>query len=437
MRMRRGGAALLAVFVAGCGAQVLEAPAADRLPVTSITAVDPPTPSEPPAPQVELDGLQDALNSLSEAFAAADPDAVRPWLHDPRSLFGRRWLDRAANLSEVPLSHYALELDPSLPDLATDRLRSSYDDPVVLVYVVEEHALEGFDVEGPASEDLFLTAVRTDEGWRIAADTDAEPLGLVSVDHLWDHGPVVATRRGPLLGLHHPETGGLDEVLAETELALDELRGRWPLAWSERVPIIVPRDQDELAELLHVTFDLTNFVAFATATPTGDLGEYQLTGARIVLNTPQFLDRGRTLRQRILVHELTHVASRPFSGPFVPSWLEEGMAQALGERRSTTGTVLLDGLVSRGFDGELPTDGQFVVGSRDRIFLSYQLAWSFVDHLADRFGEEQVARFYASAGEGAVGEPGTEAWHVDRAAREVFGLTLDELRDSWREALSG
>ena len=428
--------AALTLVLAACGGAVTQAPPGARLPATSAAA--PPAGTVPsPAAEADLDGLQEALDAVADAFLAADPDALRPWLHDPDSVFGRRWLDRARNLAEVPLSHYALELDPSLPDLATERIRARYDARVALVYVVEEHALEGFDAEGPAAEDLFLTAVESEDGWRFASDTDAEPLGLVSADHLWDHGRVVATRRGDLLALHHPETGAIDAVLAETEAALEELRERWPLPWSGRVPIIVPRDQQELGDLLHVTFDLSNFVAFATATPSGDLGRYELTGTRIVLNTPTFLDRGRTVRQRILVHELTHVASRPVSGPFVPSWLEEGLAQALGERRSTTGTVLLNGLVSRGFDGQLPTDGQFVVGSRDRIFLSYQLAWSFVDHLADRYGDEMVAEFYAAAGAGAIGEPGTEAWHVDRAAREVFGRSLEELREEWRDALAG
>ena len=54
-------------------------------------------------------------------------------------------------------------------------------------------ALEGFDPLGPAVDDLYLTAIRTTDGWRIATDTDARPLGLSSTTHLWDLTPVVAT----------------------------------------------------------------------------------------------------------------------------------------------------------------------------------------------------------------------------------------------------
>lgn len=383
-------------------------------------------------------GLQTTLDRVAEAFAAADPARLRSHLHDPDSGFGRRWLARAERLADVPLASYALELDPSLPDLSTEDVRSRYDRPVLVVYVREEHALEGYDRRGRLTSDLFLTVVRTPDGWKVAGDTDGEPLGLVSADHLWDQGPVATTRSGPLLALHHPGMPGIAAVLAEARAALDEVRSRWPLEWPERVPIVVPRDQEELGELLHATFDLSSFVAFATGSPRGRLGEFELTGARIVVNPDRFLNRSSSSRRSILAHELLHVATRPVSGPFVPSWVEEGLAQRLGDQRSTTGLGLLGDLVAGGtFSGQLPDDSQFVTGGQQRIFLSYQLAFSFVDHLVDRFGVETVARFYRELGRGSVGEPGRERWHVDRAARTVLGAPLDELRAGWRESLAG
>jgi hypothetical protein len=421
----------LTVLLTGCGTGT--ARTIDPGDAAMAVATYAPADARAPAPAIrDIDAIQTTLDVAAGAFLHGDVDSLRTVLHDPAGVFGRRWLERVDNLAGVPLSDYTLTVDRSLPDLATERLRASYDRPVQVVYVVEEHALDGFDASGPAAEDLFLTVVETAEGWRIAGDRDAEPLGLVSVDHLWDHGPVVATVSGPVTALHHPDSGDVTTLLAEARRALTQAAARWPLAWSERVPILVPRDEDELAELLHVTFDLTNFIAFATATPVGELGELDLTGARVVINPARFLSRTSATRELILVHELLHVATRPVSGPMMPAWLDEGVAQALGERRSTTGTRLLDALV----DGSvtLPTDGQFTVGGRDRIFLSYQLAWSFVDHLMDRFGTEPVARFYAAAGQGAEGQAGTEAWHVDRAAREVFGVPLDDLVAGWRAA---
>jgi hypothetical protein len=236
---------------------------------------------------------------------------------------------------------------------------------------------------------------------------------------------------GRVQALHRPGTPNVDVILRQAEAAVDEIRQRWPLDWPGRVPVIIPASQDELGELLHVTFDLSNFVAFATATPTGELGEWSLTGARIVVNPERFLDRGADDRMRTLLHELLHVATRDVAGPFVPNWLEEGLAQVLGEQQSTTGSRLLDAVV----DDELtlPRNGQFTAGSRDQIFLSYQSAWGFVDWLVDTYGSDQVARFYAALSDDSD-RPGTDAWHVNDAATEVFSASIDALISSWAAA---
>jgi hypothetical protein len=55
-----------------------------------------------------------------------------------------------------------------------------------------------------------------------------------------------------------------------------------------------------------------------------------------------------------------------------------------------------------------------------------------VEHLRATYGSDAVAAFYAAAGRGAVGQPGTEEYHVDRAAREAFGAPLADLIETWR-----
>lgn len=418
---------VVAVLAAGCGVAV-DADATAALPPATSSAPTPDALGAPPGVD-DVDGIQEVLDRAAAAFRAGDPAAVEAVLHRPDSAFGQRWTDRARHMAELPLSHYALVLDTSLPDLSTERVRDQYEGRVQVVYVVEEHAYEGFD-DAPAADDLFLTVVDEGDGWRISTDVDGEALGFVSVDHLWDHGPVTVSHADTVMAIHHPDGPAVATLVAEASEALRQAADRWPLEWPERVPIVVPRDEDELAELLHVTFDLSNFVAFATATPVGERGSYDLTGSRVVINPARFLDRPGETRERILVHELVHVASRPSAGPMVPSWLDEGVAQAIGERQSTTGTALLDA-TDRGAR-HLPTDGEFTVGGRDRIFLSYQLAWSFVEHLVEVHGADAVGRFYAAVGRGSVGEPGTEAFHVDRAAREVLGEPFDALVDGWR-----
>lgn len=434
--------ALVALLASGCGVDVATDPgtalpaSSGDAPVSGGSTAMPsggegtPTEAGPVAPGVrDAAAIQQVLDDAADAMRTGDAEALRPLLTDPASAFGARWLDRATNMADLPLAHYELRLDDALPDLSTARVRDAHDGEVQVVYVVEELAFQGFD-EQPAADDLFLTVVDDGSGWRIANDVDAEPLGLVSVDHLWDHGPVTVSRDGPVMALHHPDGPDVEALLGEARAALVQADERWPLDWPGSVPVIVPRDEEELAELLHVTFDLSNFVAFATATPVGERGAYDLTGSRIVVNPARFLDRSPATRQRILVHELIHVATRPSAGPMVPSWLEEGVAQALGEQQSTTGTALVDATAPTSL--LLPSDGDFTVGGRDRIFLSYQVAWAFVDHLVASHGTAAVGEFYASVGRGAVGEPGTEPHHVDRAAREVLGAPLEDLVAQWR-----
>ena len=361
-------------------------------------------------------------------MAGGSRDAVVALLAEPDSPFGQRWQDRAANMAAVPFRVYELELDPFDRDLATDDLRARHAEPVQVVAVIERHALEGFDQTGAAEESLFLTVVERDGTWFVVGDEDAEPLGLVSVDHLWDHGPVQLSGQGRVRAVHHPGTPNIDLILAEAEAAVDQVQRRWPLEWPGRVPVIIPASQEELRELLHVTFDLSNFVAFATASPVGELGDFRLTGVRVVVNPGKFVDRSPESRTLTLLHELLHAATRDVAGPFVPNWLEEGLAQVLGEERSTTGTRLLDALVDD--EVRLPRDGQFTAGDRDRIFLSYQTAWGFVDWLVDRHGVDAVTDFYLEIGDGTR-EAGTEPWHIDDAARSVFGSTVDELVAEW------
>lgn len=426
---------LVLLVVAGCAVVATPVATDSGLPPAVAAAPAPAAvvPPAGPALAAHRGEVETLLEQLAAAFDAGDPDALRPWLHEPDSGFGQRWLARAAAMRDVPFSEYSLRLDVSGADLTTaDRPG----DGGLLVNVLEEHQLEGFDELGPLREHLFLTLRARDDGvWRVAADTDGEPLGLVSADHLWDHGPVVATGRGPLLALHHPDQASVGALLDEAERALATTRERWPLAWPGRVPLLVPADQDELAELLHVTFDLDNFIAFATTTPIRELGDVRMAGSRVLLNTERFLSRSPATRERILVHELVHAASRPTSAPEVPAWLEEGIAQVLGERQSTTGTSLLAAHAASDWDGSLPLDAEFSTGGRDDIFLSYQRAWSFVDWLVEQHGQDAVGAFYAAAGVESAGRPGTSGARLDAAATQAFGAPLAELVAAWRASL--
>jgi hypothetical protein len=427
---------LIAALVLGACTAVapdLERPDAVGAVVAVPTGVDASPEGHAPSgahPVAAPGAVDDALAAIAAALRAADRSALAGWFADPDGEVAARWQDRAANLAGVPLSTYTLRLDRDVPALTTTRTTDRWGEDAQLVLVLEEHAFEGHDADGPRRDQLVLTMVPDGERWLVADDQGGGSLGLIRGVQLWDLGPVVATSRGPLLALHRPEAGGIEQLLDEAITALDLARDRWPLAWSERVPLLVPADADELRALLNVTFDVDEFVAFATAAPVVGPDEHRLTGSRIVLNPERFDGRDPRTRELVLVHELLHIASRPYATTATPLWLEEGVAQVLGEQRSATGTRLL---TLAGREGRrLPLDAEFITGGRDGIHLAYQRAWSFTDHLVDRFGAERFARFYEAAGTASAHEPGTVRYRVDRAAREVLGASLDALLASWR-----
>jgi hypothetical protein len=367
------------------------------------------------------------LGDVAAAFAAGDAALLAAQLHDPTTAFGRAWLARAEAMAEVPLTGYDLALDTSLADLTTPALAA---DGALLVNVVETHGLLGAEQLGDASEHLYLTLRRSEGAWRVAGDNDAAPLGLLSVRHLWDDGPVVAARRGDVLLLHHPGQPSVAALLDEASAALAVVRERWPLAWPGQLVVLVPEDQDELADLLQVSFGLDAFVAFASGNVSGTLGAFEVTGTRVLLNTSTLLRRSPATRRSVLAHELVHVATRPATGPAVPAWLEEGVAQVVGQRRSQTGTSLLTATPAA--ELALPADAAFTGGTPDDTRRSYQLSWGFVDWLVRTRGVADLGRFYAAAGDGATRGVGTADARLDAAAVAVYGSDLASLVDGWR-----
>lgn len=129
----------------------------------------------------------------------------------------------------------------------------------------------------------------------------------------------------------------------------------------------------------------------------------------------------------VLRHELAHLALARATGGRAPRWLHEGYAQ----------------LVSGSWDaGEawrlrmyfLRTGG----GTLDRLTVSfprreqpartaYLLSYTAVQELYRRGGAPGLRRFFERLDRGAT---------VDAALREVYGVTLAQFEDQWRETVS-
>ena len=130
-----------------------------------------------------------------------------------------------------------------------------------------------------------------------------------------------------------------------------------------------------------------------------------------------------------MIHEATHLlVHQATESPLarVPAWLNEGLAMQFEDSaivRSATvrSAARADRLLSLKNMGAVP--GR----SRD-ITLFYAQAWSVVDYMMDTYGPERISALLAEMNSGQ---------RIDEALVTVYGLSVDELDQEWRNDLLG
>jgi hypothetical protein len=273
-------------------------------------------------------------------------------------------------------------------------------------------------------ESLFLTFVQRGDRWYVGGDADLAPLGIDSFRGLWDQGPVEVQRTAHFLVLSHPpDAGRARNLAAVAEEAIGTLDERWAEPWSHRVPLILPASIDELTTILQATFDLDNFVAFVAYASVRDR-DWEVTAPRIYIQDRNLSRYSRAEQVRTLTHELSHVAVAPLAGPWIPSWVHEGVAEwvALGRR--------VDERRPDGSDAKLPLDFEFTVGGREAINLSYAESRSMMSFLAARWGPGAPVDLVRALGAEKVA-PGNEELRVDRVLTRISGLNTVQLEKEW------
>ena len=383
--------------------------------------------------------IQELLDRRAEALIDKDRDAFLATISDDNARFRERQEAFFDGFASMELAEYSLQVDWSrYGDLARRADVRRYDGARVMLPLTEErYRIRGFDKDA-AVEDMYFTFVERDGVWLIANDTDLDALGLFSGRHAWDFGPVSPTRDGSFLLIEADRPGCASSPPDLTGIAqrgLDRVDAYWTPSWRKKVILVVPCDGEELQRMLQATFDPSKFVAFAYSTLDLD-GGYRFTGHRIIVNPPVFNGRGADEALTILAHELLHVASRDVSGPFVPLLVDEGVADVVGYAGAPSALAFLDSIVAAGsFDGALPDDFAFSIGSGSEIFLSYQEAHSAMSFIAERWGRQAVVDLYLDLGARRY-EPGLAGWHLDDALRATIGIGLRAFERAWADSIA-
>lgn len=390
-----------------------------------------------PVVAVERDAIQEVLDRRAEAVLSRDRAAFAATIDPEAIAFRRDQLRMFDGARSIPLATYGLTADwARYGDLArpADRRRYGDAEDVAIPLTQERYRVRAFD-PAPAVEDVYFTFVRRDGAWYVGGDSDLEDIGLFSVRHPWDFGPLSKTTTENFMALRphcSADCGLQSELLELAERALKRLDAAWPVEWSRKVILVVPPSDAALARMLQASFDPSRFVAFAYATIDPD--DLSYAGNRILVNPPVIAGRANEEVMRILTHELLHVATRELAGPFIPLFIDEGIAEVVGYG-GEPGLAYLDAIVGSGaFDHTLPQDFSFSSGSGNDIYLSYQEGQSAVRYFIDTWGMKRFVAFYKRLGHARV-TPGLAGWHLERALRQTIGIGLRGFEKRWASSI--
>lgn len=373
--------------------------------------------------------VTDLLRRRADAVLRHDPAAFLATVDPAAHGFRTRQSSYISALADVPVASWTYVLDVTherahTPEL--DRERGTWWAPDVAL----RYALAGFDRQ-PTLQPQGLTFVLRDGAWYVGADDDFVDDGRRTTRDLWDGGPVVVARGASCLVMGHPDRVRLvEQLVGECDRAVPRVTRVWGTQWAQRVVVLVPDTVAEMARIVPEAGDLGQIAAVATAELVTPSQGYHPVGDRVLVNPVAFPMLGTAGRRVVVTHEVTHVASRGLTGPKVPTWLVEGLADYVGYKGTgipvrTAAQELVGDVKAGRLPGALPDDEDFEGASED-LAQTYEMSWLAVRLLVEQHGEDGLLRLYRRCGRGTP---------FPVALQAELGLSVDALTEQWRDEL--
>ena len=413
-------AAAALVLLAGCsgsgsGLRTGSGSRTGSVPATAATTID--------GPEREA-ALAALLDARARAITTHDRSAFTATLADPRSAYGVRQLAAYDAMQLLPLTDVGYGTVQVAPPLSTDRATEL--GPGAWVARVEGHyQLRGYD-SGPRTYDTYVTAVRTQAGWRLADDVDGG-----SQPQPWDLPGLHVVRSTTTLVAGNAPESTLRSYLAIADRAVGRVSAVWTRPWPHRLVIVAPATVPQMQAQLSAQQGDVSQVAAVTDGPV-DVGATAHSD-RIVVNPQAFADLQPAGRAVVITHESTHVAVRASLVGRVPMWLSEGTADLVGYGTvslpdARIASALVAQVKASGLPSELPVDGQFDA-STTTIAPVYNQAWLAVRLIDRSVGADGLTRFYvASASNGSDSDV---AAATSAAFRSVLHQTAAAFTARW------
>jgi hypothetical protein len=346
--------------------------------------------------------LGKVLAQRAEAVRQGRPDLLVEGLA-PRASFRRDQRTWYANLRQLPIQRLSFELQPS------SLIRHGHD---YTATVTTRLQLRGYDARPVATERRFrfvrthgrflLDSVR-DRLWERSHDVRLEP---------WDTGRVTIRDTGTVVGVFDAGSEGrADDVMASVSKGIADVSPLIPLDWSHRVVVYALSDSAFLEEQPRPAGQVD---ALTFSLDTGPDG--QVASTRFVLS-PQLVSSPGASRDRLVRHELTHVALGDRDDR-LPAWLSEGLAEWVSVQAlpPSDRTVSRSALVAarRGVD-HLPESSTF---NGPDATANYGLAWYACEYLVRQGGDALLWQLVHDL---------ADSDHPDARLKQDSGVSADQL----------
>ncbi|GAA1479267.1 hypothetical protein GCM10009623_37130 [Nocardioides aestuarii] len=291
-----------------------------------------------------------------------------------------RWFD---NVVQLPASTVGFSLEPASLVRDGDGWWGT---------VRVELRLRGYDAMPVVTRDRYRF-VRDGRRFRVTSMTDAawERRNRVQPQP-WDLERVVVRERAGVLGMFDAGSADrADELVSAVADAVATIGPRLPIAWDGRVVVYALSDPAFVSGLEGVPGGdplAVDGLAFPVVAGPDGAGASEVASTRVVLN-PRILSVPEASRDRLLRHELVHVALGERDDR-IPVWLSEGLAEYLSVQTLPTSERLVPAealtAARRGLSA-LP-DGETFNGPASQA--NYGVAWWVCEAVAETWGEQML-----------------------------------------------
>lgn len=362
------------------------------------------------APTDVVAGIQGALEARSTAIREGrEPAFTRGLVRDAG--FRNQQATYFANLAQLPLSLFDYTFDPA------DLVREG-DSYWVVVHL--QMQLTGYDALPVTSVDRFRFQPAGASGrFRLASVTDGAWESQNEIQpQPWDTEPIRVRVRPGVLGIFDAgSVGQARPLMVSVAQGIAAVSGVVPYAWSRSVVVYALSDTSFLSTIQDLPGgdpEELDGVAFPVMSEPGGT---ELAATRFILH-PRMLTRPGPGRERLVRHELTHVALGERDDD-APIWLSEGLAEYVSvyplapEDRNISARAVD---AARAGIRDLPPDAGFNDAESP---VHYGIAWWACEYVAGTYGPSTLWALLD-----AFDRPGKDQ---QRVLRGLVGVTTRQL----------